>query len=77
MVQAPMPQPVMPPQPGTLSTTESQKAVDSNGNEYDSTKTTYGNANGAASDSTSTTTVQPAVPTVIMKKTTTTTSTSN
>jgi hypothetical protein len=53
------PAPVMPPPPGTLSTTETQRAVDSNGNEYDSTKTTYGNANGAASDSATTTTIQP------------------
>jgi len=63
---------VTPPAPGTLSTTETQKAVDSNGNEYDSTKTTYGNANGAASNSVTTTTVQPQVPTTVITKKTTT-----
>ena len=75
------PAPVVPPPPGTLSSTETQKSVDANGDEYDSTKTTYGNAAGAATQSTSTMTMQPAPQSVLpevvtTKKTTSTTSTS-
>lgn len=71
------PAPVTSPPVGTLSTTESQKSVDAYGNEVDTTKTTYGNVNGAASDATSTTTIQPPpVETTVTKKVITT-STSN
>ena len=72
-MMAPMvaPAPVVPPPEGTLSTTETQRGVDSNGNEYNTSRTTYGNLNGAASESTTTTTVQP--PPVITKRSTTTT----
>lgn len=66
------PAPVAPPLPGTLSSTETTKATDGYGNSYESSKTTYGNANGAASDSVSTTTTAPAG-TYYSKKTTTTT----
>jgi hypothetical protein len=65
------PAPVIPPAPGTLSTTETQRGVDSNGNEYNTTHTTYGNMNGA-SESSTTTTVQPP-PAITTKRTTTTT----
>jgi hypothetical protein len=72
------PTPVVPPAPGVLSTTESQKTIDGNGDVSASTKTTYGNANGAASDSTTTTTMQPAPPPPpIVNQTTTTTTTSS
>ncbi len=53
------PAPVVPPEPGMLSTTQTIKAKDSTGNSYEAMKTTYGNVNGAASDSTTTTTTAP------------------
>jgi len=64
-----------------VSTTETQKSVDSNGDEYDSTKSTYGGVNGSASQSATTTTLQPgasqsALPEVVTTKKTSTTSTS-
>lgn len=56
------PAPVQPPPSGTLSITESKHITDGDGTQVNSTKTTYGNANGAASDSTvTTTTPQPPI----------------
>jgi hypothetical protein len=55
---------------------ETEKATDGYGNSYQSTKTTYGSANGAATDSVTTqTSVPPPVETYMSKKTTTTTTT--
>jgi hypothetical protein len=55
-----------------LSTKEGRKAVDGNGNECESTRTTDGNANGASGGAPATA-VQPQVPaTITMKKRTTT-----
>jgi len=71
------PAPVTPPPPGTLSTTETKKIVTGNGEEYDSTQTTYGSVNGAATQSASTTSVQPATPAIVTMKKTTTVTTSN
>jgi hypothetical protein len=64
------------PAPGTASSSESRRTVDSNGNEVDSTKTTYGSAYGSESQSTTTVTKpapQAGVPEVVTttKKTTT------
>lgn len=56
------PTPVAPPVNGTLSTTETRRATGVNGSETESRKTTYGNANGAASDSSTTTTTGPGAP---------------
>jgi hypothetical protein len=68
--------PVVPPAPGTLSTTETDRATDGAGNSYESTKTTYGNTVGAATDSTTTTTaVPPPVGYVTTSKRTVTTTT--
>jgi len=66
--------PVVPLAPGTLSTTETERASDGAGNSYESTKTTYGNTDGAAEDtSTTTTTVPPPESYVTTKRTVTTT----
>jgi hypothetical protein len=58
---------------GTLSTTSTVKSVDIDGTRTDSTKTTYGNTNGVASDSvTKTTTYPPPAPVTTTSETTTT-----
>ncbi|OYV32331.1 MAG: hypothetical protein B7Z80_27255 [Rhodospirillales bacterium 20-64-7] len=69
--------PVAAPPPGTLSTSETKKEVDANGDTYESHKTTYGDANGAVSESHSVTVTRPQVNTMTTRKSTTTTSTSN
>jgi hypothetical protein len=65
----------VPPPPGTLSTTETDRATDAAGNTWQSTKTTYGNAMGAATDSTTTATTAPPAGYVTSTKRTTTTTT--
>ncbi|MDE8349256.1 MAG: hypothetical protein POG74_07175 [Acidocella sp.] len=69
------PAPLMAPPSGVLSTTETKKAVDANGDQYESNKTTYGNANGVTSESKTTTTIQPPPAAIVTKKTTTTSTT--
>jgi hypothetical protein len=61
--------------PGTLSTTSTEKAVGVDGTHTDTTKTTYGNTNGVASDSVTKTTTYPAPAVVTTTNETTTTKT--
>jgi hypothetical protein len=60
---------------GTLSTTSSEKSVGVDGTRTDSTKTTYGNTNGVASDSVTKTTTYPQPSAVTTTSDTTTTKT--
>jgi hypothetical protein len=60
---------------GTLSTTSTVKSVGIDGTRTDSTKTTYGNTNGVASDSVTKTTTYPAPVAVTTTSDTTTTKT--
>ena len=71
------PAPVMPPPSGTLSTTETSRSVDAAGNTSRSRKTTYGNEDGAVSQSTKTTTMTPAPQTSTTTDTTSSYSTTN
>lgn len=65
--------PLIPPPAGTLSRTTVRKSVAPNGTRTESTRTTYGNANGVASDTvTNTTTVPPPVTATTSRETTTT-----
>ena len=71
------PAPVAPPAPGVLSTTKTERSVSGNGDSYESTKTTYGNANGAASQSSSVSVTPPPPVTSTTTEKTSTMSTSN
>ena len=65
--------PLIPPPAGTLSRTTVRKSVAPNGTRTESTRTTYGNANGVASDTvTNTTTTPPPVTATTSRETTTT-----
>ena len=65
--------PLIPPPAGTLSRTTVRKSVAPNGTRTKSTRTTYGNANGVASDTvTNTTTTPPPVTATTSRETTTT-----
>jgi len=65
--------PLTPPPAGTLSRTTVRKSVAPNGTRTESTQTTYGNANGVASDTvTNTTTSPPPITATTSRETTTT-----
>ena len=65
---------LVPPPPGTLSTTTSTKSIGADGTRTSTTGTTYNNSNGVASDSvTKTTTYPPPVPVTTTHNSTTTT----
>lgn len=51
------------PPPGTLSTSDTRKTIDSNGTETDSSRTTYRNEAGVADDVHTTRTTHPAAST--------------
>lgn len=57
---------------GTLSTTATEKSVGVDGTRTNSTKTTYGNTNGVASDSVTKTTTYPPAAVSTTSETTTT-----
>jgi hypothetical protein len=69
------PMPTVPPVPGTLST-EHDTTTDSYGNQVDTKKTTYGDADGNSSESSTTTTAAPPPPPATTTITHSTTSTS-
>jgi hypothetical protein len=66
------PTPLMVPS-GTLSTTSTEKSIGADGTQTDSSRTTYGNSNGVASDSvTRTTTIPPPAQVTTTQQTTST-----
>src|SRR5579871_4568117 len=68
------PAPTLPPPPdGTLSVTREHRSIDANGNQSESTETTYRNSDGVASEKTTRTTTYP--PPVATTTTTTRSST--
>ncbi len=72
---APAPAPIDPPAPGVLSRTTESKTNDGMGDRTYSRKTTYGNGDAAAAQSSQTQVVQPPVAIESNKRTTTTTTT--
>lgn len=64
---------IVAPPIGTLSSTHTQRTIDSNGTETDSSRTTYRNEAGVADDVHTTTTTHPAATTTTSSSSTTTT----
>jgi hypothetical protein len=65
--------PIVAPPIGTLSSSRTERTIDSNGTETDSSRTTYRNEAGVADDVHTTTTTHPAVRTTTSSISTTTT----
>jgi hypothetical protein len=65
--------PIVAPPAGTLSSSRTERVIDSNGTETDSDRTTYRNEAGVAEDVHTTTATHPAVSTTTSSSTTTTT----
>ena len=65
--------PIVAPPAGTLSSSRTERVIDSNGTETDSDRTTYRNEAGVADDVHTTTTTHPAVSTTTSSSTMTTT----
>ena len=67
------PTPIVAPPIGTLSTSRTQRIIDSNGTETDRSRTTYRNEAGVADDVHTTTTTHPAATTTTSSSSRTTT----